>query len=101
MNRTVVLLMVLLVACNRSDLEKASGTVEATEAQLGFQVPGRIEQVRAREGDRVRAGDTLAVLDRAELDARRAQAAAQLAAVRALLAEMQSGARSEERVQAR
>lgn len=101
MNRTVVLLMVLLVACNRSDLEKASGTVEATEAQLGFQVPGRIEQVRAREGDRVRAGDTLAVLDRAELDARRAQASAQLAAVRALLAEMQSGARSEERVQAR
>jgi len=100
-NRTVVLLMVLLVACNRSDLEKASGTVEATEAQLGFQVPGRIEQVRAREGDRVRAGDTLAVLDRAELDARRAQASAQLAAVRALLAEMQSGARSEERVQAR
>ena len=49
----------------------------------------------------MRAGDTLAVLDRAELDARRAQASAQLAAVRALLAEMQSGARSEERVQAR
>ena len=36
----------------------ASGTVEATEAALGFQVPGRIETVIAREGDRVRAGDT-------------------------------------------
>jgi len=80
---------------------QASGTVEATEAQLGFQTPGRIEVVRVHEGDRVRAGDTLAALDRAELDARRAQAAAQLSAARSLLAELESGARSEERAQAR
>lgn len=80
---------------------EASGTVEATEAQLGFQTPGRIEVVRVHEGDRVRAGDTLAALDRAELDARRAQAAAQLSAARSLLAELESGARSEERAQAR
>ncbi len=83
-----------------SDLA-ASGTVEATEAQLGFQTPGRIEAVRVREGDRVAAGDTLALLDRAELLARRAQAEAQLAAARALLAELQAGPRSEERAQAR
>jgi HlyD family secretion protein len=80
---------------------EASGTVEATEAQLGFQTPGRIEVVRVHEGDRVRAGDTLAALDRAELDARRAQAAAQLSAARSLLAELEAGSRSEERVQAR
>lgn len=80
---------------------EASGTVEATEAQLGFQTPGRIEVVRVHEGDRVRAGDTLAALDRTELDARRAQAAAQLSAARSLLAELESGARSEERAQAR
>ena len=58
----------------------ASGTVEATEAGLGFQVPGRIERVVPNEGDRVRAGDQLAWLDRTELEARRAQAAAQLVA---------------------
>src|SRR3989304_708302 len=34
----------------------ASGTVEATEAGLGFQVPGRIERVVPNEGDRGRAG---------------------------------------------
>src|SRR3990172_8239247 len=45
----------------------ASGTVEATEAGLGFQVPGRIERVVPNEGDRVRAGDQLAWLDRAQL----------------------------------
>ncbi len=79
----------------------ASGTVEATEAQLGFQTPGRIAEIRPREGDAVRAGDTLAVLDREELLARRAQADAQLAAAHALLSELMAGSRSEERAQAR
>jgi HlyD family secretion protein len=79
----------------------ASGTVEATEASLGVQVAGRIEGIRAREGDKVKAGDTLAIVDRAELNARHAQAEGQLAAARALLSEMERGARSEELAQAR
>ncbi|MBI3568833.1 MAG: HlyD family efflux transporter periplasmic adaptor subunit [Gemmatimonadetes bacterium] len=78
----------------------ASGTVEATEASLGFQLAGRIAAIRAREGDRVKAGDTLAVLDRTELDARHTQAEAQLAAARALLSEMERGPRPEELAQA-
>lgn len=79
----------------------ASGTVEATDAALGFQVPGRVEWIGPREGDRVKAGDTLARLDRTELMARRAQAQAQLGAARALLSELEAGARSEELAQAR
>lgn len=79
----------------------ASGTVEATQAGLGFQVPGRLERVVPNEGDRVKAGDQLAWLDRTELEARHAQAAAQRAAARAVLAELQAGARSEELAQAR
>ena len=79
----------------------ASGSVEATEAALGFQVPGRIEWVDPHEGDRVRAGDTLAALDRTELTARLAQARAQAAAARALLTELEAGSRSEELAQAR
>lgn len=79
----------------------ASGTVEATDAALGFQVPGRIARVLVHEGDRVREGDTLAVLDRTELDARRAQARAALDAARAQLGQMQNGARPEEVAQAR
>ena len=79
----------------------ASGTVEATDAALGFQVPGRIEWIGPHEGERVKAGDTLARLDRSELIARRAQAQAQLGAANALLAELQAGARSEELAQAR
>ena len=79
----------------------APGTVEATEAQLGFQAPGRIASVSAREGDFARAGTLLAVLDRSEAEARRAQAAAQVAAARALLRELERGSRVEEVAQAR
>ena len=78
-----------------------SGTVEATEAQLGFAASGRIEEILVREGDRVEAGQELAHLDRTEAQARRDQATAQIAAVRALLQEMERGARSEELAQAR
>ncbi|MFI5208326.1 MAG: HlyD family secretion protein [Gemmatimonadales bacterium] len=88
-------------ACRRGDSPlAASGTVEATEAELGFQSPGRIETIRVHEGDRVHAGDTLALLERSELFARRAQAVAQIGAARASLDELVAGSRSEERVQA-
>ncbi|HEX7182920.1 MAG TPA: efflux RND transporter periplasmic adaptor subunit [Thermoanaerobaculia bacterium] len=79
----------------------ASGTVEATDAQLGFQGAGRIESIAVREGDRVSASQELARLDRTELEARRSQAAAQVAAARAALAELERGARREEVAQAR
>jgi HlyD family secretion protein len=79
----------------------ASGTVEATEADLGFPVPGRIASLSVREGDRVAAGAELARLDAAELTARRAVAAAQVDAARAQLAELRRGGRAEELLQAR
>lgn len=79
----------------------ASGTVEATEALLGFQAPGRIAEITVREGDTATAGTAIAQLDRREMDARRVQAAAQADAARALLAELESGSRQEEIAQAR
>lgn len=79
----------------------ASGSIEATDAQLGFQVPGRIDTLTVDEGDRVTAGQLLARLDLTELEARRAQAAAQLGAARALLTELEAGSRSEDIASAR
>ena len=78
----------------------ASGTVEATEAQLGFQVPGRIDSIFVREGDPGHAGQPLAALDRAEATARRQQTAGVLAAARAQLDELVRGSRPEEVAQA-
>ena len=79
----------------------ASGTVEATDAQLGFQAAGRIDTILVDEGARVQAGQELARLDQAELRARRSQAAAQLAAAQAVLSELERGSRSEEVQQGR
>ncbi len=79
----------------------ASGTVEAREADLGFQVAGRVERITVQEGDAVAAGQVLAVLDTAELSARRAAAAAQLGAARAQLSELERGSRPEEVASAR
>jgi HlyD family secretion protein len=78
-----------------------SGTVEATESDLGFPLPGQIVELRAKEGDRVEAGDTIARLDDSEPAARVGFAAAAVEAARAQLAEAQRGPRSEEIAQAR
>jgi HlyD family secretion protein len=83
------------------DVVFASGTVEATEADLGFQVSGRIEHVAVREGERVVAGDELARLDRSELLARKRAAEAQATAARAILQELERGFRDEEVAQGR
>lgn len=79
----------------------ASGTVEATEAQLGFQPAGRIEDIIVHEGDPVKAGVELSHLDRVETQARRQQAVAQVAGARALLQELERGFRIEEVAQGR
>lgn len=79
---------------------EASGTVEATEADLGFQLPGRVLEVLAREGDVVSGGQELARLDLADQEAARAAAAAQVDAAEARLTELRRGARPEELAQA-
>jgi HlyD family secretion protein len=79
----------------------ASGTVEATEADIGFGVGGRIVGVSVEEGERVAAGQELARLDAEELQARLAAAEAQVGVAGAQLDELRSGPRVEEVAQAR
>lgn len=99
----LAVLIGVAVCSHRGELEEvtASGTVEATEIELGFQVPGRIERIAVREGDRVEAGQELAWLDRTELLARLQSAEAQRVAAQARLAELEEGFRPEEVAQAR
>lgn len=109
--RVVTIVMLMLVAAGawlfmrpppaEAGALAASGTVEATEADLGFLSGGRIAEVAVHEGDAVAAGNVLARLDVAELDARRAAAEAHLDGARAQLREMAQGARPEEREQSR
>jgi HlyD family secretion protein len=79
----------------------ASGTVEATQAELGFQASGRLETITVREGDQVTAGTQFANLDQSELLAQREVARAQVAAAKAGLSELLAGSRKEEIAHAR
>lgn len=78
-----------------------SGTIEATETDLGFPLPGTVEQIAVHEGDAVAKGDTLAWLESEALRGRRAGSAAALEAARARLAELEGGFRPQEVAQAR
>ncbi len=55
-----------------------SGTIETTQANLSFQVPGRVAQVNVQEGQSVTKDQIIAELDRAEFESRYAQAKANL-----------------------
>lgn len=78
------------------DALSASGTVEATTADLGFQLAGRILAIEVDEGDEVTEGQLLARLDTRELEANLEAARAQRAAAEARLDEMLAGARPQE-----
>ena len=45
-----------------------------TEYRVSSKVPGRILELRVKEGDYVRKGDTLAILDAPDVQAKLAQA---------------------------
>jgi RND family efflux transporter MFP subunit len=63
-----------------------TGRVEAAkQSDLGFELAGLLAEVSVEEGDRARAGEVLARLDRARLKARRAELEAALANSRANL----------------
>jgi len=53
-----------------------SGTIEAKQAELGFQVSGRIMEVMVNEGEFVKKDQLLASLDQSEYEARYEQAQA-------------------------
>lgn len=55
-----------------------NGRIEATEIDVATKIPGRIADILVDEGDFVHAGDVLARMDTAVLDAQRREAEAQL-----------------------
>jgi len=55
-----------------------SGTIETTQANLSFQIPGRVAKVNIEEGQAVNKDQIIAELDRAEFESRLAQAKANL-----------------------
>lgn len=62
-----------------------SGTVEADTIEVGSRVGGRVEEVEAREGDFVSAGQPLITLEKGDLPAQRLVAEGQLEQAQATL----------------
>jgi HlyD family secretion protein len=75
---------------------KGSGTVEATQVNVGPEVAGRVVQVMADEGQAVKVGDILFRLDDALLVAQRAQAEAAVNTARAQRDQLLAGARPQQ-----
>lgn len=60
-----------------------SGRIEGDDSAVSPKTSGRILEIRAREGDTVKAGDTIAILDDAQVRSREEQARAALTGAQA------------------
>ena len=79
-----------------SNTVRVSGHVEATEVQVAAEVGGRLVDLRVAEGDRVLAGDLVALLDTQDIDLEIGRAGADRAAADAQVRLLQAGARPQE-----
>lgn len=76
--------------------EIIQGEIEVSEYRVSSKVPGRILEIRVKEGDFVHAGDTLAILDAPEVKAKMTQAQSAENAAAAMSDMAQRGARREQ-----
>jgi HlyD family secretion protein len=77
------------------------GNVDIRQVDLGFRVAGRLEKMVFEEGDIVKTGDTVAILDKAPYEANLAAAKAQLLQAAANFAKFKHGNRPQEIEEAR
>jgi len=96
--RTLALGALLLAGCGNDHpgMIDASGTLESVDVNVGTKVPGQILRLYVDEGSRVRAGDTLALLDRSTLQLQWEQAQAGVDLARAQYRLLLNGARAED-----
>ena len=97
----IVIGVVILVALGslyafRTDNETIQGQAEVSEYRVSSKVPGRVLRYMVKEGDYVKAGDTLALLEAPEIKAKMEQARAAEAAASAQNEKAIKGARQEQ-----
>lgn len=102
----LILLLILIVAggyfyfhaqnWQNSNFIKLSGNIEITEVDMSFKIAGRVEKRLVDEGDQVKVGDVVAILDSSDLEHEVALQEALVQASKAALAEQQAGYLPEE-----
>ena len=76
--------------------EVIQGQIDVEEYRVSSKVPSRILELRVKEGDYVHVGDTLAILDAPEVEAKAVQAESAESAAAALSNMAKAGARKEQ-----
>ena len=76
--------------------EVIQGQIDVEEYRVSSKVPSRILELRVKEGDYVHVGDTLAILDAPEVEAKAIQAESAESAAAALSNMAKAGARKEQ-----
>lgn len=92
----VVGVAALAWTATRPAAELLQGQVEVRRVNVSAKIAGRVDSLLVREGDRVQAGQLVAVLRSPELAARAEQAAAQVEAAEAQRQKARHGARAQE-----
>ena len=76
--------------------EIIQGQIEVSEYRVSSKVPGRVLELRVKEGDYVKAGDTLAIIDAPDVKAKMMQAESAENAAAAMSEMANNGARKEQ-----
>ncbi|MGL5958751.1 MAG: HlyD family secretion protein [Phocaeicola sp.] len=76
--------------------EVIQGQIESDEYRVSSKVPGRILELRVKEGEQVKAGDTLAILEAPDVTAKLMQAQAAEEMAQAVSNKAQRGTRDEQ-----
>ena len=94
---TAVVVIVALIGFFAIDHtpEMIQGEVEVSEYRVSSKLPGRVLEIRVKEGDYVHVGDTLVILEAPEVDAQEAAAQATQGAAAAMSDMADNGARKE------
>jgi len=82
----VVVWRLFFVPSTPSSVVELTGRVEGDDSAVAAKVAGRILEIRVREGDEMKAGDVIAVLDDRQVQSRHDQAQAALTAAEARIA---------------
>lgn len=92
----VVLVAVGSLFAFSDETDTIQGQADVNEYRVSSKVPGRLLELRVREGDFVRTGDTLALLEAPDVQAKMEQAQAAEAAAAAQSRKAEKGARREQ-----
>lgn len=92
----VIAIVVTVGLCIPEEEEVIQGQAETSDYRVSSKIPARVLEIRVAEGDNVRRGDTLVILEAPDIQAKLAQAEAAYKAAQAVEQKARTGARREQ-----